>query len=459
MAKRKAVSLQRYFERSLFLVAAGTVVIIAAGVLMFLGAMRLGIMYPANAAETAARMEIERVNETGSFDISAETFLYDYVSFDKDGAVVASSFDDDTLIKEVALHADRTLAYADAEYVSLEEGRSILFVWSYKVLFANAALRSLLPDATVVFVVLTLVVLVVFYVLLARAITRRLSKRLALVEAASGQIASQDLESPIVASSGIKEFDRSLQSMEDMREALKESLTQQWESEQKRKEEIAALAHDIKTPLTIINGNAELLMEDALSEEHGQLVQAIHEAGVKSRHYVSALQETSRADLVNEELKELKPGSLMDDVLATLEPLTYAKGITLNLVLADTQPLCGYSFILTRALVNIGENAMRFTPQKGSIDLIVKQTPTATTFVFEDEGPGFSAEAIKHAHEMLWQEDKSRTSRENSGMGLAIAAKAAALHQGTLSLSNTKKGGQVCLTVSNGLDALSRKSS
>lgn len=434
------------------MVAVGTIAIIAAGVLIFLAAIRFGVAFPANAAETAARAEIERINKTGSFDYDLAEPLYDYVYFDKDGEVIASSLEASDLGKEIERYSDRTLSYVDAEYVTLDDGSSCLFTWSYAVIFTDSVLRTILPDATIVFIILTLVALMAFYVLLARFMTKNLGGRLALVEAASEQIASQDLESSIIASSGIKEFDHSLQSMEDMREALKNSLTQQWESGQQRKEEIAALAHDIKTPLTIINGNAELLLEDILSEEQEQLVQAIHDAGTKSRHYVNALQETSRIDLAHEEIENIDVESLVRDVFATLESLAQAKHLSFNIIQADMQPIYGYPFILSRALINIGENAVRFSPQKGSIDMIVEQTPTTTTFVFEDEGAGFSVEAIKHAQEMFWQEDKSRTRRENSGMGLAVAAKAATLHQGTLAFSNTEKGGRVRLTISNNFD-------
>ena len=62
-------------------------------------------------------------------------------------------------------------------------------------------------------------------------------------------------------SSKVAEIDTVLQSMDQMKEALKESLERQWNMEQMRREQVAALAHDIKTPLTILLGSAELTLE------------------------------------------------------------------------------------------------------------------------------------------------------------------------------------------------------
>ena len=59
--------------------------------------------------------------------------------------------------------------------------------------------------------------------------------------------------------SGIKEFDDCLSAINDMRDALRESLEKQWKTEQEKKQQMSALAHDIKTPLTIVRGNACLL--------------------------------------------------------------------------------------------------------------------------------------------------------------------------------------------------------
>lgn len=64
--------------------------------------------------------------------------------------------------------------------------------------------------------------------------------------------------------SGVREIDECLVALDDMRYALKTSLQKQWETEQEKNRQMSALAHDIKTPLTVVRGNSELLLETEL---------------------------------------------------------------------------------------------------------------------------------------------------------------------------------------------------
>lgn len=448
MAQRKPLGLRTYLMRYLLVAFAGTLAVIALGVGVFLLAMATGVVLPANAGEIAAAREATTLSERGSFDPDIDAQLYDYAYFDKNGEVAATSLSDKALAQAQARYANRGASYANARYVDFPDGSSALLAWSYALPFSNPALRSFIPDATFALGALVLAGLIGIYLLLARTMSRKLDAKLELVEAASAQIAEQNLDHPIPAASGIKEFDHALASMDDMRKALGKSLAEQWESEQQRKEEITSLAHDIKTPLTVINGSAELLLEDALDDEQQRLAASILDAGQKTRRYVTALQQVSRLDATEKTVEDITLENLIQGILATLAPLARKKQISLD-VLSPVSPraLRAYPSVLVRALTNIGENAVRFTPDKGHIVLTVEQSSDTTTFTFDDEGPGFSTEAIEHAHEMFWQQDKSRSDQQHYGMGLAIATKAAALHNGHLKLEAGSRGARVRLVI------------
>ena len=450
MAQRKSIGLQAYFTRSVLLAVAGTMTVLAVSAFVFMLTMALGFIFPANAGELEARAEIERIQEQGVFDTQINPYLYDYIYFDKEGAVIASSLSEEALSSVLERLSDRSAIYAEARYISLADETSALFIWTYRVAFANPVLQALFPDATVILVVLVLAVLVLFFATLTGVMSRTLRRKLSLVEVATTQIAAQDLETPLQTASGIREFDQALLSMDGMRESLHASLVKQWESEQQRKEEIAALSHDLKTPLTVINGNAELLLEGALDDEQEFLARSILVAGSKTQQYVVALQQLSRIDAADKDLEQVEVASLVNDVVATLAPLAKQRQVLLEVLCSNALvPLKVYPFVLTCALMNMGENALRYAPEQTHVVLVVTQTPETTMFSFDDEGPGFSAEAIEHAHEMFWQQDKSRTNRLHCGMGLAIVAKAATLHGGSLVLENTKKGARVTLVIKN----------
>jgi len=285
---------------------------------------------------------------------------------------------------------------------------------------------------------------VIYFLLFVRVMGRNLGKKLALVETASKQIAGQNLDIPIATSAGIKEFNHALQSMDNMRSTLKDALIKQWEAEQQRKQEIAALAHDIKTPLTIINGNAELLLEDALEAEQATLVNSIYSAGMRAQRYVSALQQVSIIDIDNEEMEQMDVIPMLDELNAVLSPLAKDKSISLEYVHSGSlRQIMVYPSMLVRALINIVENAIRFTETGGHITISIFQNERETLFSVQDQGPGFSKTAVHHAKEMFWQQDTSRTGSRNYGIGLSIAEKVAQKHSGQLFLENTSQGGCV----------------
>lgn len=449
MATKKITSLTSYVTRILLLAFLGVFIILAAALFSFQLLIQSSMIAPANAGETAARAEIDRLKQTNQFPDNLQPQYYNYVYFDKNNQVIASSLNGEKLKEEIEEYAANNVTYSTGAYVQFDDGSRCLFTWKYTAQFTNDTLRRLLPSAELIFIVGIGFVLILFFLVYTRKISQKLKEKLVLVEAASQQIAQQNLEEPLVTSAGIREFNEALQSMEDMRKALKTSLLQQWEVQQQRKQEVAALTHDIKTPLTVVNGNAELLLEDQLNEEQQTLVQAIYHSGNKAQQYVGALQQLANFEVVSEEKEPVSIDFLIHELDEALKPLAQVKDIKLDYHYGkDSKRILVSEYMLTRALISIGENAIRYT-DSGTITIQVTQTKANTHFIFEDRGPGFSNEALQHATEMFWQQDKSRTLDSNYGIGLSIAEKAAQLHGGQLILENSESGGRVELVVRN----------
>lgn len=277
---------------------------------------------------------------------------------------------------------------------------------------------------------------------------RKLASKVSLVDNASNQIAKQDLDTPILASTGIREFNTALKSMDNMRRTLKDTLIKQWESEQMRKQEIIALAHDIKTPLTVISGNAELLLEDDLGEEQNTLVKSIYNVGLRAGQYVNVLRQVLVIDVDHEKIERIDIVSLLNDIDIILSPLGKEKSISMEYVYSENlRSIEGYLSLLSRALINIIENAIRFTDVNGNITISIRQNEKETLFSVLDDGVGFSEEALQHGSEMFWKQEKSRNGGQHYGVGLSIVAKVATKHGGKLILENTPKGGCVKLVI------------
>lgn len=450
MEKRKAISLNRYFITTLLLFFIGIAVICILMFFTLMLGMQIGFIMPANTGEKEVRAEIARQREIGKFTNDLNSSFYQYVYFDKDGNIESSSLKGNALQKEVNKYKNDDVTYATGTYLFFEDGSRCLFTWRYVASYANSVLQQILPDAETTIFCLVIILSIIFFILVAHNRGKKLSKKLALVEMANEQIAKQDLDTPIDSSSGIKEFNHALQSIDDMRIALKDALIKQWESEQQRQEEIVALAHDIKTPLTIINGNAELLLEDLLNPNQIKLADSIHSAGIRAQQYISVLQQISNLEVSSNKTDWIFIHAILNELDTILAPLAKNKSIKLDYIYSKS--LCNINVntdLLVRALINIGENAIQYSLPNSKITINVIQSETETIFSMQDEGVGFSASALQHAKEIFWQQDKSRTPSNNYGIGLAIAEKVAQMHSGQLVLENTDQGAFVRLSVKN----------
>ena len=446
MEKRKVIGLRGYFTRSLLMALLGAFAIIIGYLLIGVYLIEKGHILPANAGERAAKAVMQEMIENAAIPNFTGNELYDYIQFDEQGNVLTSSLSGNALEEELAKYADIDDSSFTAEYIFLEDGSYWLFSWKYTALFSNSKLRLIFPSTAFVFLTTLFLSLGVFFLAYVSHISRKFSSPIEVVTAASEQIAAQELDTPISMSSGIKEFDNALSSMEQMRQALKDSLSKQWLAEQQRRQEVAALAHDIKTPLTIVSGNTELLMEDHLTEEQTNLTESIHSSAKRAQEYIALLQQVSAMDAEQESAEQVTIDIILREVREALAPFAVQKQVLFELSYSrHLAPVTVFGAMLTRALINIGENAIRFTPENGSVVAAVTQNSDKTAFIITDGGNGFSQEALKHAKEMFWQDDKSRTGNGNFGMGLAIAAKAAEAHNGKLMIENCDRGGRVIL--------------
>ena len=188
------------------------------------------------------------------------------------------------------------------------------------------------------------------------------------IDEATRQIAAQHPEAVDVDHARIREFSATLQALQTMGQQLTDSLQRQWQLEQQRTEQVAALAHDLKTPLTIIQGNAELLAESA--DTTAPELDAILRAGDRAQQYLAALRSVGTVPAARQHTdSHAFVAALADTANALCRP---AK---LHFVLQEQwqgQFLCAAPE-LSRALENMLDNAVRYTPAGGTVTLTISK--------------------------------------------------------------------------------------
>ncbi|MBV7392084.1 HAMP domain-containing sensor histidine kinase [Enterococcus alishanensis] len=446
MAKKQSIGLTNYVTRILFMAFGGTFLIILLIVATFLVMLQTNFIAPSNIGETAARNTIEDLTAQGHFSTNFDTSYFNYIYFNAEGEVVSSSLQNKELTDVKKRYENLNQDYSNGAYLKFSDGSYSLFVWQYQALFTNVWLRRCLPRPEFLFFGITLLLLVLYSVFIIRFASKNLSSKISLINQASQQVARQDLDSPIKMKSGIKEFDSSLNSMEEMRQTLKNSLVQQWQAQQQQKQDLAALSHDIKTPLTIISGNSELLLEDELTAPQKESVRAIFESSQRAQHYLQVLQQVSNFDLQMKEKTEMSVKALLKEIDEILRPLAKQKNLLITYSFPEGLKIFADVFNLVRALITLGENAINYSTV-GEIKISVTKEDNYINFVFEDTGPGFSDEGLKHATEMFWQQDQSRSTNVNYGIGLALAKKVAEDHGGKINIENKNGGARVTLVI------------
>ena len=288
----------RYFAYVLAaLLALALAAYVAFGLLVGSGTVLL-----ANYGDTALDETSARLGELTSADAdaidAAVPSAYRWALFSPDGAyaagdVAAGAVDDARAAAFDGLAIDyETFGMTRYEPVTLADGSVCVLVYQYLPQFASKDLRDALPNPQNLLLGALAVLLALTLVGIAARAARVISRKMEPLADAVRRIEERDLDFE-VASSRVREIDDVLAAMDDMRASLKDSLEAQWRGEQAQREQIAALAHDLKTPLTVVRGNVDLLLEGELSGEQRACAADVAEGARQMGTYVSALIDAS----------------------------------------------------------------------------------------------------------------------------------------------------------------------
>ncbi len=445
------------FLRYICLLAGGALMWLLILVCIFIALEASGEVLPANYAElwlneTAA--EIRTALEVTENMIPPECTFGVYKT---DGSWRYGTFSGE--LRELAWeHYEKHDANTDGRgylrFLERDKGEVCIVNYRITMLYRNAFLRKWVPRVDLLLVIGYVVLFLLHTFVVSRHFGKYMGARLAVLNEVTGEIRDQNLDFERTHSE-LKEVEEVLDSLHQMKEALKSSLHRQWNLEKGKEEQIAALAHDIRTPLTVIRGNAELLAEGKLAEEEQEYNRDILQSVAIMEEYLEMLHEILQADRT-----EMENGSAQEDDeerQITCEALAGKMEEQARLLASARQ--CGVTFRrgplrgmvrgsesrMIRAFQNIVSNALDYSPPGKGIRIAFSNREEAgkayLLAVVTDEGPGFSAEDLKYAAERFYQGDKSRSSKVHYGIGLHTARQFAMGQGGYLAMENGEEGG------------------
>ena len=432
MAKRKLTSLRSVLLRYLLLCGGGCALILVLWWGIFMRLIDVGFLLPAVASAQACANARETVAA-----VTAETFDSNQISdlcrwaVVQDGTVLQTNMTTRQL--KIALNTfhggSGNLGYTQYQYdVKMADGSFCLLQYNYAVPYADPALRDTLPDFQTCYILLLAALILVWLGWQTHCTVRAFAAETARLNAAVDAIAARQLEQIDTDGVRIREFAATLQALQTMGRELTDSLQSQWRMEQQRAEQIAALTHDLKTPLSIIQGNADLLAEDALSADQQTQVEAILRGTDRAQQYLAALRTACAPPATGETFPS---HTLVSELAETARALCAPAGVQLILNEQWQGTLCAAQCDLLRAAENLLDNAVRYTPRGGTVTLLVTKEKQDFILRVTDTGPGFTPEALAKAGEMLYT-DAARSDAAHQGLGLYFARKVAQSHGGVL---------------------------
>lgn len=207
----------------------------------------------------------------------------------------------------------------------------------------------------------------------------------------------------------------------------------------------ADASHELRTPLTIIRGELEGLLEaPGLSTQAVEGISSALEESDRMARIVHNLMTISRLDGGGERI-EMKPLELTGVLKTTLDHmglLADEKGIDLRCDAAMPVWVTGDAMRLKQVIVNLLDNAIKYTSEGGSILARLDSQGDQAVLTVADNGIGISGETLPHVFERFYRTDKAR-SRESggTGLGLAIVKAICSAHNGTVSVESTENKG------------------
>ena len=269
-----------------------------------------------------------------------------------------------------------------------------------------------------------------------------LSSRIERVRAGTQRIAGGELGSEVKVE-GHDEVAGLAADFNRMARALEEAAERERETEKSRRDLVAAVSHDLRTPLASTRALMEALADGVADDPERYLSSASRELEHLSR-LVDDLFELARIDagVLELTLEEASLHDMISDTISSFHPQAERKGVRLaGEILDDVDPVLANPPKLQRVLHNLVSNALRHTPPDGTVTLRAAPEGEVARIEVSDTGEGIPAEDLPRVFDRSFRGEQSRTRSEKedapgAGLGLAIARGLVEAHGGTMDVQS-----------------------
>jgi signal transduction histidine kinase len=215
-------------------------------------------------------------------------------------------------------------------------------------------------------------------------------------------------------------------------------------ADKQRRNMLADIAHELRTPITILRGRLEGILDGVYPPDEAHIAPALEETYLLERLVEDLrLLALAEANQLRFETKPIRISELAETIVGLFSAQAGEKEVRLHL---DAEPNLPEVMVdpqrFQQVIGNLIDNALRYTPEGSSIELRVKQIDHSVELTVSDEGQGIPEEELAHVFDRFWRGEKSRArSTGGAGLGLSIARQLVEAQGGKISARNRAPSG------------------
>lgn len=230
-------------------------------------------------------------------------------------------------------------------------------------------------------------------------------------------------------------------------EAFNEMGSKVTASQQSQRDFVANVSHEMRTPLTSIQGFAQAILDGtaASGAAFKQAAQVIYDEAGRMHRLVVDLLDLARLDSgsIPLDITSIDVEGLLREVLEKMTPLARTAKIVLSMDVERKTKIAGDHDRLIQVITNLVDNAIKNTPESGKVSITAGEEKGSAKIIVSDTGSGIAPEEAKRIFERFYQIDKSRKADggRGSGLGLSIARQIVQAHHGTIHVESEPRIG------------------
>jgi two-component system sensor histidine kinase BaeS len=263
-----------------------------------------------------------------------------------------------------------------------------------------------------------------------------------------GDVATRVAGGDLSVRSGIERTDEvgtTALAVDSMVAALAEAAEERRRLDDARRTLFSSIGHDLRTPLSALRAAVESL-QDGIATDPGRTLAAMHAQVHAMDSMLDQLVEFTRLEAghVTSVTEPISLAELVDDAAESLSPVRERRAIHLDTRYDGPATIDGSPLELSRLVRNLLDNAIRHSPDRGTVRVEIRTETESVELTVADDGPGFPQEFRDVAFEPFRRADPSRTARTGTaGLGLAICRAIADAHRGSIHLDDPPSGARI----------------